>query len=278
MPYVENVFGIVISILLIGWVIDLVSRNKAVKAWQDQTASWWITLSDINWNKITNESNGIFNNLFDAIYGKYFFSWNRVFRSAISSILAISITQLIVGTEKTGLDIESIFSDFQYSLFIFLVYFSINLVADYVSLLETRWVLGKACDSRFIRILLLMILDLILTSVIFFLVTCLVAQTLEVIGGNSFWRIVITPKEFISFLGWDEFGIYFTSTFFTSILWFLFVSYVVFIKAIQQCSSLAMKILEKINETGKPAQLISGFISMIILLIYGSFIGISVII
>ena len=79
--------------------------------------------------------------VFDRFFGKKHFSWQCIFRSALVSIFAfITLAFLFDVPELLGQE-----SDSKYELFIELLIFAIlvNVVLDYMSLLETRYILSK---------------------------------------------------------------------------------------------------------------------------------------
>lgn len=109
--------------------------------------------------------------LFDRVFGKKHLSWRCFFRSSLASLLAFLLCTLIfvqaspgewlVYIEKGGL--EPFIS-------LAIVAMVANLLPDYVSLLETRWVIMRMQDAfTFTRLFGWLLVDLVATTAIFFL-------------------------------------------------------------------------------------------------------------
>ena len=112
-----------------------------------------------------------FANIFDHVFGEKHLSFKCFFRSCLASIFSVAIFTLILTTTQPG--VLEVFKDEASSnildfLFMFLfVTFALNLIPDYLSLLETRLVLkymrGMKVFGRFIALLT----DLVITALIF---------------------------------------------------------------------------------------------------------------
>ena len=125
---------------------------------------------------------------------------------------------------------------------IFMLAFVFNLVPDYISLLETRWILRKVAQAGMKELIMLLVLDAILTGVIFFsgvgviiLIYCV--NTGEGVGVCTLLEFL---GIFILFRGSElPFGILFYSTYFTSVWLYLFIA-----------ASIATKLLYSLGHTG----------------------------
>jgi len=106
--------------------------------------------------------------MFDTVFGEEGFSWKRLIRSSIASLLSVLLLYIlftrvldVLGTRTLGaLDL----------LQVVLLGAMINIIPDYLSLMETRWLLGRFRKvTCFFGQLLLLIVDFIFTIVIIFL-------------------------------------------------------------------------------------------------------------
>ena len=125
---------------------------------------------------------------------------------------------------------------------IFILALVFNLVPDYISLLETRWILRKVAQASMKELIMLLVLDAILTGVIFFSGVGIIILIYSVNTGD--WVGVHTVLEFLNafilFRGSEiPFGIFFYSTYFTSVWLYLFIA-----------ASIATKLLYSLGRTG----------------------------
>ena len=182
-----------------------------------------------------------FSGLFDRIFTEKHYSWKCFFRSCVASLLSVGLFTILF----YGLDPERFLHGPAYGdkIKILAVVFGcgivFNLIPDYISLLETRYILrwmSRVHSGR--KILGLMVLDLILTLGIFLGFFTLMGSLLQdhffrMIGLNDVWMEIYSPTmfsfgvhayvhDFGSFFLTntqlrDVFGIFIYSTFITSI-------------------------------------------------------------
>ena len=206
--------------------------------------SYWIT----NWPKS-------FAEMFDHIFDTNHFTWKCFKRSCLASFVSVLAVTIIwwslypdqfrmffIGGGLLGV----IFS-------VYLVSTVINIIPDYISLLETRWLIQiMSLNSRLIIIVLLLVCDVLFTSLIFIFsvalfmaaaklftlflpgTTSLLAYSPDPIRGilERVLALEMTPKAYWEWLshfltnsvplttdirGEPSPGIWFYSTFFTSV-------------------------------------------------------------
>lgn len=196
--------------------------------------------SVINWT-------GTFVMVFDRLFGERHFSWKCFFRSAIASLVTVIIVFILAlslflkkSQELQGPELIEVSRFIISSIIPLLFAFSIlNLIPDYLSLLETRYVLRWMSSATTVRRnLLLLFLDFVFTGIIalgVFLVTSWVLFTSSE-GMTPLAEIVKTFPQTITNLlllnfevqisvepwrDWDfPMGVFFYSTFLTSVwLW-----------------------------------------------------------
>ncbi len=201
---------------LAGWVTKL-DLNQAVSGWPTHFIS-----------------------LFDRVFGEDHLSWKCFLRSSIASLMAAAILAgiwLAVDTEQV---IQSIFRPGKMSGLAIVVLLA-NLTVDYLSLLETRmllrWLQPRAALTK---VLAFVGVDLCATSLIWlmffpisFMVLIIPLGLLEGKGWPPMWLVVDAWPGFARNL-WSAkggftsadgapVGVWFYSTFFTSVWLWLFV-------------------------------------------------------
>lgn len=145
--------------------------------------------------------------LFDSCFGRNHLSLLCIVRSAIASLLAVSILWLIFGAEA-GLGGRT--TDTLPFWQLALIALGINLVADYLSLLETRWLLGQMqrWNSAWAQALALVV-DAVVTGAII-LAAIFAYQASPLYDGAA-----MSVGEIIGVF--SVFGVLFYSTFLTSV-------------------------------------------------------------
>ena len=147
---------------------DKVMTEEAVLAWRARTRELRGRVEQIDVDAATAAANEWFVDLFDAIYDARFWSLRRFGRSALSSLLALTVVTLLLGWEETALG--SLVEERRWVILVLLGFLVIliNLIGDYFSLQETRWVLGKSQrSSGTLSLIGWLVFDTLATAVIF---------------------------------------------------------------------------------------------------------------
>jgi amino acid transporter len=152
-----------LSVLGIFWKADDAFSDEFRDALSKKLQGMKIEPIDVNW------SEG-FEKIFDRAFGRKHFSWNCFVRSCIASILAvILLSALSLSIQPSSFEFSS--NVIQAFLAFLVVFIALNLIPDYFSLLETRWIIGLITRQHSTTfVLILLFLDFILTIAIFFLV------------------------------------------------------------------------------------------------------------
>ena len=146
-------------------------------------------------------------------------------RSFISSIIFLVVLSIIFpnATESFYISIKRLWDTDPGSLLvsvkegnvswlgpIFLIIY--NLFADAISLKQTRWILKKSLNSKMLSIIILLILDLMLSGLIYIMLPLIAGQNM-----SDLWEAIFFdgPKPYL--------GLFFWSTFSTSFIFYLFV-------------------------------------------------------
>ena len=163
--------------------------------------------------------------VFDTVFGDKHLSWRCFLRSSVASFAGLGVVVLVTlvwAEEDMGFAI--LFSDF-YGTPLFLLLgmlgAALNLFPDYLSLLETRFVLRRMRRAGGVGLVGWLALDWLLTTAIFgfgvlFLVVFLVASSGEGLGRDLlaewvqlFWlelpELLTGGNEFLSFYLWTTY-------------------------------------------------------------------------
>lgn len=114
-----------------------------------------------------------FASVFDSIFGKKHLSWRCFWRSCVASLIAVLVMTFIWAALRplhARSQMENFMDDPRLIVFYVVSFAVLNLLPDYVSLLESRYILRRmsAVQHSPGRILSLLALDVVLTVSIFF--------------------------------------------------------------------------------------------------------------
>ncbi len=143
------------------YVEDLLSReNKAAVA---------RLLKSLDWASAASQVPVTFAGVFDTVFGEQHLSWKCFSRSCIASLVAVLAVSLLWVGLRPGEFLE-IISGGQVllgSAIILVGALILNLLPDYLSLLETRYVIGAIHpQSSATRVLVFVVIDAVVTAVI----------------------------------------------------------------------------------------------------------------
>lgn len=200
-------------------------QDNLTDASKETIANWLLELKIPSPPKERNWSN-TFIKLFDQTFGKKHFTIKCFIRSSYISILSgIFIFMIWVSMRPD----EVRFIDFDYFSFgmLLFMHFTMNLVPDYLSLLETRYLIffmGRF-DSVIMNFTLILV-DLLITGLIpfimFFIFTFIMGVMLPVLLKTVtpiYFEQILTLSNgaTISYLGWPSWQISFYTSYFTSV-------------------------------------------------------------
>ena len=209
--YAGSWFGIM------GGVWALFDRaSNVIKPDARNRISQWVTGLDFaakkNWP-------ATFAEVFDQIFGKKHLSWRCFFRSALASMIAVLLLALLWRAAFSELAIVGD-DPIKFAWGVLAIGALLNLIPDYMSLLQSRIVIrymAKKRSSTWIAGLL--VLDLVLTAAVVLVAFSILALLMDTAFGakwnwKRYWDLV--ADGFLA-RGWNLFGIFFYSTFFTSV-------------------------------------------------------------
>lgn len=260
---------IIISIFFFAIIVDYILSEDKIKAWKKASAAAWESLGQADLSDTILRANTWFLELFDLVYDRKLFSSRRATRSIISSYFALIIMLLFFG-QQLIMEQFSVQKQSQWEAFILFFFFGglLNLIPDFISLHETRWIMEKSLRTRSRSLVLWFLIDLILTALIFFL---FVLFLMGIQGSTKQFaplasQLLGNPSQYDArILLW---GLYFLSTFFTSALWFIFLIFALMVHGLQRISPFIRVLLKVIAQSERPARTTAGFISVGLMLSY----------
>jgi hypothetical protein len=206
--YLSSYWGSVLVVSGLFFGLTVTSVRMLDKDIRDVIALRLMGVEQENWCKS-------FCALFDSCFGQNHLSLHCMLRSALWSLLAVSALWIIFGAEASlGTRAGDVLPFWQ----VVLIALVINLVADYVSLLETRWLLTQVHRVRSVAgQIAILIVDALVTGAII-LGVIFVYQMTPLYDGAP-----LTLGEIFGVF--TVFGLFFYSTFLTSIwIWLYIVS------------------------------------------------------
>lgn len=193
-----------------------------------------------------------FNAMFDGLFGNQHGSWRCIWRSALASLLFVVLIWLLMG--QAGL-LETRAQTVLAFPTLLITGLIVNVVADCLSLLETRWLLGRM-EARWthpVAQIGVLLLDLVLTGAIIFGVLWLYSQS-PLHTGPAFGLAELLTA-------FSVYAVFFYSTFLTSLWVWGFV-----------LSTLAIRGIARLNLPrwtdlyGHPGEVIGGITGLAVLI------------
>lgn len=274
----ELLVGCLAVLIVSASIIDWLLKDKALISLRHKLQETQEKITQLNLKAVVFYGNMWFCEIFDTLYGSNTWSRRRFFRSCFLSLIFILFSILIIGPKNTFLahavkppgGFISIPSKF--FLYAGLLLTIINLLVDFFSLVETRWVLEHARKKRIVAVGGWVCIDLILTTTIYFvglgsglfMTFWLLDKPLKVPYG-----LMLSPGFLNSLVSPDELLPFFISTFGTSIIWFLFVGFVLLGTVMHRSSRVLRLALVIISESPAPARTTAGIVAVPIVVVYG---------
>lgn len=217
-----------------------------------------------------------FASLFDYIFGDNHWTPKCLAASTLFSFVGVLvITSLALSLDLLNINaFGSLMEWLPAFLLIFVTGIAYNVIPDYVSLLETRWLVGKVQATK--NLVLVLLLDLVLSFVLFivwvwllFVVPPLLLDitnppvlTLEWVLGMMTFTGTDTGKG-NSFTTGGVFGIFFYSTFITSIWLWLYAIAVLISRVLLKMNSGLGHVLKATDVETQPFRSL-GFVSVLL--------------
>lgn len=241
--------------------------------------AWKKNLTEYSIADITHIAGQNISDLFDGIFGKKHWSLRCFIFSSLSSLLAIFICYALfilywgIGPEIKDVDY---YNDW-------IIWIAANLIVDYLSLIETRYLLTKIKNKATLQVLLLSIVDIILSASIYIILIVLLYTKIFPVFMGSFEfsdilpaiesefhtmiqtvspDIDLTDKDVLESLenkdlpGKSYFAIFSWSTFFTS---FIFQVYVLSYLALKILGPFRKRIIVLLLNLGESTRAVTAF-------------------
>ena len=226
--------------LMTNAALGLMSREK-----KDTLALWLMGAgTEENWSKS-------FLDLFDSLFGERHLSVRCLFRSCLASLISVSlIWGLMIWTGTLD---RVVFGSLGFGNAL-MIGIAVNFVADYVSLLETRYLLGRVPRLRkFSAQALVLIVDLVITAAIILLAIWLAQRSGLFVVESADWLSVG--------LAFSIYSAPFYSTFLTSIWTWVYIVSTWVIRTFAR-----LRLAEWIDVEHRPTLIVSLILSGIVFL------------
>lgn len=255
-------------------------ENSTIK---EHLFAWKQLLGEYTFSEIARSASGKISRVYDAIYGKKYFSLRCVLFSCISSVLAmvLSYTILVVFfPQYENFSIYDLANSFPKNLVY--VLFVVTLIADYFSIIETRIILKILGRFNILKIAIISLVDLLISGLIYILVLLffinIVQCVTDILGVNGcgFRVFYIVESYFYSVTQWSGYrwvaltgeevnasgppigfgavlplAVFAWSTFFTSIIFQMYFLFYVFAKCLDPLSKRGFVLLQKFENSDR---------------------------
>lgn len=265
----DMLLGPLVVLLISAFVVDWLLKDDAIVAVRHE----WQTAGPetrAETDRLLHSATLWFCRVFDAVYGRRSWSIHRFYRSTVLSIFFVLFAILIVGIDNTylkQLTQEGVEGVVTISLFFGFV----NVFGDFISLQETRWVMECVKRRPASSLGVWVIVDVMLTSAIYIvLFSVCVFGYAAVVFDIKFAKDMMVDENFLEKLFAPEVGLpFFASTFATSIVWYLFVLFVVVVRFGGQNSAVLKVLLDVVFVSATPASITVGLFAIPIAAVFG---------
>jgi len=241
--------------------------QAATKKTKVGVAKWLKSMAKRSVSQTIVESPQWFIFAFDSVFGEKHLTWRCFRRSSIASIIAVfgmSIFEYFLNpiAWQQYFKSESVITG---TLIVFvailILALILNLVPDYVSLLETRWILNKTKNAGIRKLLVLLILDVILTGGIFISGAIIFVLIINILQGLPIY--LLTFRNLLDMINWLQFpvSIFFYAAYFTSIWFYFFTAASIITKMVYSLGRFGNLIVDNLKVDNKP------FLSMGVILV-----------
>lgn len=246
------------------WVLFSATEATTTSIAKRKVADWLNSIATKSISQTIVESPRWFIEAFDRIFGDRHLSLRCFSRSCVASIMAVLVIT-IMWVVLDPISCKRFFSsEGVYGIFsILFAALMLNLVPDYLSLLETRLILRRVAHAGAKSLIVVMILDVIITGGIFVCWFVAIASILSLVTGGQVGVEVDVLLEFLSRcilfrvergLPPLTLGIFFYSTYFTSVWLHLFIVSGVATKLLYSLGRIGNWVMALLDIEGKPFQ------------------------
>ena len=223
-----------------------------------------------------------FAHVFDAVFGERHLSWRCFYRSSIASLCSVAIVALIWAAIRPN-EFDAFAKPAPTFLapllvFVLIAVFS-NVIPDYLSLLESRYVIRWMTTNRSVlQILFFLVVDFVATFIIFWIGMLISIGGYSLIFGidpmwalktaflNVFKQLPVWASLSVGKEGRVTVGIFLYSTFFTSAWVWLYVVSSMVVKVVSYLG-IGIKVLKKVLDVEEKPIRSLGFVAMFLVTI-----------
>ncbi|WP_089723859.1 hypothetical protein [Candidatus Thiosymbion oneisti] len=213
-------------VIVTGGIWKLFDRIEGVAAPEaKKSVSQWLLRLDLENHFIRWADT--FSEAFDTIFGTRHLSWRCFYRSAIASLIAVLVMTLFWAYLRPE-QFMAFIDRFNTEVFgwMLIASVSLNLIPDYLSLLESRYIISLLRNSTSMpEHIALIVLDFIATFLIALIALLIFIIFVDVITFDGFLAGFLSNVLPLSSPGGSQpsFGIWFYSTFFTSVWVWIYI-------------------------------------------------------
>lgn len=208
------------------WVLFHAMEVTASPVAKRMAANWLKSMGAKSILQTIVESPRWFIEAFDRIFGKRHLTFRCFSRSCVASIMAVFVLTIMWAVlDPTSCEgYLSRFPTIEAISGIFILALILNIFPDYISLLETRWILHLAAEADIKRLIALLLIDVIITGGIFAFGAA-IFFLLSPLGTDEYLQFMSTGIQFMPINpGGLVPGIFFYSTYFTSVWLYMFIA------------------------------------------------------
>lgn len=256
---------------ILGLLMLIAGGSAVVDAWLRENNVRYVKLKLIVWSRKigrNKERLGLrniaehFNGLFDVIYGDRHTSLKCIRRSIIISLLSLVIAIFIGNLIDNGI-LEDIFNEPK-TLILMLI---ANVFADYVSLMETRYVLKFTSRFNGWVVAAGLLVDVIITLFIYVYLGLGLALLIQ---GEFIWRKPeIITQMLRPMYNFETLTPFMYSTYSTSILFYIFCFSLVAIKFLGQYSNPLSRAIKFVGTSNNPVTSSMSTLAAIVIVVEG---------
>jgi len=261
-----SVMGAIVAFsALLDWLISKEEEDRQ----KLKIIQWWNKLDEFSFDQAVKVSNIYFNNLFNSIFGPKILSWRCFLVSSLLSLLSVLLIAalfIMLGQFTEG---HFWYQDTRLFLLIPISLF-LNIWVDYISLIETRYVLKWSARYETKYLPLFLIIDLLITASLYIVPLILILYFQHSELDESFIDATMEVLRDIfhpSYGSEPHIRVCVYSTFTTSILFYLYLVSTIFFKLIGLSKTRMMILLEKLEDSNQLFKALGGFLAAIVALV-----------
>lgn len=231
-----------------------------------KVADWIKSIATKSISQTVVESPRWFIEAFDRIFGDRHLTRRCFLRSCVASILTVFVMTVVWAVLDPTSWLEYLLAEGKSDAIFFILFAALilNLVPDYLSLLETRWILRIVAHAGVKKLIVLLVLDVIITGAIFVSGMGIIVILIGYSEGypTGVVEFVDDMLEFLSACilagkaGETSLtpGIFFYSTYFTSVWFYLFVASNIATKFLYSLGRVGNRVMGLLKVEEKPFQ------------------------